>query len=96
MQISSEPLTMILKVNIPLLTGSIPPGWEVSIVDNPGFGEAKEHITQLAEASMVTSSAYIYLMQTEDIGGKDAEHFFKSLQKADEGLLCTFYQSTIL
>ena len=83
MQISSEPLTMILKVNIPLLLGSIPPGWEVSIVDNPGFGEAKEHITQLAEASMVTSSAYIYLMH---IGGKDAANFFKALQKTDEGM----------
>ena len=85
----------MLKVNIPLLSGSIPPGWEVSIVDNPGFGEANDHITQLAEASMVTSSAYIYLMQVEDVGGKNAENFFKALQETDKGLLCTVYQSTV-
>ena len=75
---------MTLKVNIPLLSGSVPPGWTVSIVDNPGFGEAKEHVTQLADASMVTSSAYIYLVQTENVGGKEAADFFKELQTIDK------------
>ena len=75
-----------LKVNIPLLSGSVPPGWTVSIVDNPGFGEAKEHVTQLAEASMVTSSAYIYLMQTENVGGREAVDFFKELQRIDKSM----------
>ena len=56
----------------------------MSITDNPGFGEAKEHITQLAEASVVTSSAYIYLMQTENIGGREAADFFEELQKMDK------------
>ena len=74
---------MTLKVNIPVLSGSIPPGWTVSIVDNPGFGEAKEHVTQLAEASMVTSSAYIYLIQTENVGGREAANFYKELQRMD-------------
>ena len=75
---------MTLKVNIPLLSGSVPPGWTVSITDNPGFGEAMEHITQLAEASVVTSSAYIYLMQTENVGGREAADFFKELQRMDK------------
>ena len=75
---------MTLKVNIPLLSGSVPPGWTVSIVDNPGFGEAKEHVTQLADTSMVTSSAYIYLVQTENVGGKEAADFFKELQTIDK------------
>ena len=75
---------MTLKVNIPVLSGSMPPGWTVSIIDNPGFGEAKEHITQLAEASMATSSAYIYLIQTENVGGREAADFFKQLQSMDE------------
>lgn len=75
---------MTLKVNIPLLSGSVPPGWTVSIIDNPGFGEAKEHITQLAEASMVTSSAYVYLVQTENVGGREAADFFKQLQSIDK------------
>lgn len=78
---------MILQVNMPLLCGSVPSGWDVSIVDNPGFGEAKEHITQLAEASMLTSSAYIYLMQTENVGGREAAEFFKDLVKTDNSML---------
>ena len=75
---------MVLHVNIPLLSGSIPPDWTVSIMDNPGFGEAKEHIQQLAEASMNTSSAYIYLMQTESVGGREAMEFFDELNKCDK------------
>ena len=72
---------------MPLLSECIPPGWTVSIIDNPGFGEANEHITQLAEASMVISSAYIYLMQTENVGGREAADFFRELKKIDESKL---------
>lgn len=54
-------------------------------MDNPGFGEENEHITQLADASMITSSAYIYLLQTENVGGLEAVKFFKELQRIDQG-----------
>ena len=74
----SEPPAAVLIVNIPLLADEVPPGWTVSLVDNPGFGEAKEHV-QLADASLVTSSAHIYLIQTENIGVTEAAHFFKEL-----------------
>ena len=73
-------------MNIPMFSGSVPLGWKVSIIDNPGFGETKEQITQLAEASMVTSCAYIYLLQTENIGGRDTADFFKQLKRIDEGI----------
>ena len=56
----------------------------MSLVDNPGFGEAKEHVVQLADASLVTSSAYIYLLQTESIGGTEARDFFKELAAKDK------------
>ena len=56
-------------------------------MDNPGFGEAKEHVTQLADISVVTSSAYIYLMQTENIGGTEAAAFFKEVQRIDSSNL---------
>ena len=59
-------------------------------MDNPGFGEAKEHITQLAEASMVTSSAYIYLMQTENVGGREAAEFFMELLRTDKRMCDPF------
>lgn len=84
MQSSSEPPAVILKVNIPLLSGKVHSGWTVSLVDNPGFGEAKEHVVQLADASLITSSAYIYLLQTENIGGTEAAEFFKELIRKDK------------
>lgn len=77
-------VSLVLKVYIPLLADKVPSGWKVNLVDNPGFGEAREHVTQLAEASIVTSSAYIYLLQTENIGGEEAEEFFKELAQKDK------------
>ena len=71
-----------------MLSSKVPPGWTVSLVDNPGFGDACEHISQLASASMIASSAYIYLMQTEYIGGKEVQEFFKELVAKDHGLFC--------
>ena len=56
-------------------------------MDNPGFGEAKEHVVQLADASLRTSSAYIYLLQTEHIGGTEAAEFFKELLRKDKSML---------
>ena len=77
-------------MNIPLFSGIVPHGWKISIIDNPGFGEANEQITQLAEASLVTSSAYIYLMQTENIGGREAADFFRELKTIDESKVLTW------
>ena len=78
------PTMVVLKVYIPLLADKVPHGWTVSLVDNPGFGEAKEHVVQLADASLLTSSAYIYLLQTENIGGTEAADFFKELDRLDK------------
>ena len=90
---AKEPVIPILKVCVPLLANKAPPGWTISLVDNPGFGEAKEHVTQLAEASVVTSSAYIYLMQAADIGGKEFDEFFRNLNDNDRG---TYLKVTIV
>ena len=75
---------IVLKVNIPLLADKVPSSWSVSLVDNPGFGDAHEHVSQLADASMVTSSAYIYLMQTESIDGTIMTEFFKEMKQRDK------------
>lgn len=83
----SESPDLILKANIPILVGRVPSGWTVSLVDNPGFGEAKEHITRLAKVSMKISSAYIYLLETGSVGGEEAAKFFRKLMKR-ESLSC--------
>ena len=85
MQETLEVPNLVLKVHLPILDEGSPFEWTVVLVDNPGFGEDKEYITQLASASMVTSSAYIYLITTEHVGGKAATEFFKTLQERDPG-----------
>ena len=70
---------------IPVLNEGLPPGWIVSLADNPGFGEARECITQVANASMVVSSAYIYLMHPGSVSGTAAAEFFKELHAKDAG-----------
>ena len=70
---------------MPLLASKIPKGWTLSLVDNPGFGERNELVEQLTMVSMVTSSAYIYLTQTENVRGREAFKFFKGLQEKDKG-----------
>ena len=76
---------LVLKVHLPILSEGCPNEWTVTLVDNPGFGENKEYITQLASAALVTSSAYIYLMTTESVDGTAAAEFFKMLQEKDPG-----------
>ena len=70
-----------------MLDQGVPLGWTVSLVDNPGFGEINKCITQLADASLVTSSAYIYLIQTGCISGEAETAFYKAIQVKDEGVL---------
>ena len=68
-----------------MLDKGVPMDWIVSLMDNPGFGDIEECITHLADASMVFSSAYIYLMQLENVKGKEAAKFFEELNKIDRG-----------
>ena len=72
-----------MKVHVPVLNEGVPPEWTVSLLDNPGFGEASEWITQVADSSLVKSSAYIYLIQAECIEGTAAADFFRELHKKD-------------
>ena len=77
----------MLKVNLPILATEIEyPGWKVSLVDNPGFGEAKECISTMADASMKASCAYIYLLPAGSIGGKETMSFYKALNAKDTGI----------
>ena len=78
-----------------MLDIGVPSDWTVNIIDNPGFGETRKWITHLANNSMVFSSAYIYLLQMESIGGTDVAKFFTDLNKIDSGkqLDIVFYWS---
>ena len=53
----------VLQVRVPILS-EVPPGYSVSLVDNPGYGETNVHITQLADDSAKISSVYVYVTQS--------------------------------
>ena len=93
MQCTEEAVSLVLEVHIPMLDERVPLDWRVSLMDNPGFGETKECITHLADAAMVFSSAYIYLMQPGNIEGTEAAKFFTELDKIDRG---TMYNPSVL
>ena len=59
---------LLLRVNVPLLAENAPEGWSVVLVDNPGFGEAKQHIAQITSESWESSAAYVYLTTPETKG----------------------------
>ena len=63
------------------------------LVDNPGFGEAKQHVLQLAERSMRCSSAYIYLSETTSLGGTVDARAYRTIADQDRGgrFLCMVY-----
>ena len=73
-----------LHVNIPALS-EVPFGWATYLSDNPGFGEANEHIAQLASISVQDSSAYVYVTNSDNIGSDRDFKFFKELAAHDKG-----------
>jgi len=58
------------------------------MTDNPGFGEAhQQHITQLAETSLKTSTAYLYVVDVGQLQDKVDAHSFELLHAKDKGNL---------
>jgi len=86
----------ILHVNIPAVSLSeIPHGWSICLTDNPGFGEANEHIKQLASISVQDSSAYVYVTNSDNVGSERDFKFFKQLAEHDRGKVTIKYYSLI-
>ena len=76
----------VLQVRIPILS-EVPPGYSVSLVDNPGYGETNAHITQLADDSAKISSVYVYVTQSGNIAGTTDSEFFRKLAEQCPGML---------
>ena len=87
MQCTEKAVDLVLEVHIPMLDERVPMDWKVNLMDNPGFSETKECIANLADASIVFSSAYIYLMQPGNVEGTEAAKFFTELDKIDRGMM---------
>lgn len=74
-------------MHIPLLCDQVPHDWKLTLIDNPGFGDARQNVAQIASESVYTSSVYIYLLETNSIGGQVAARFFMDLINKDKGIV---------
>lgn len=82
-----------LYAYIPILEGA-PPNWTLALVDTPGFGEANvEHVTALTDTLFSTSTAYLYILDSGNMGDAvDAENI-RQLYKYDNGETLLRYRS---
>ena len=55
------------------------------LTDNPGLGDARPLVEQLANDSVLSSSVYIFLMEASSIGSTMAQNFIKHLNDVDRG-----------
>ena len=73
-----------MYANVPAI-GGIPDPWNVYLVDNPGYGDINEGLRNLAETSMKSSSAYVYIVHYKEIGCTDDVESFKRIHDKDPG-----------
>ena len=71
----------VLYAYVPILEVA-PAGWNLALVDTPGFGEANvDHITKHTDMLFSTSTAYLYLMDStsmeDSIDGENIGLLFK-------------------
>ena len=75
----------VLQVNVPALSGGTH-GYRISLLDNPGFGETNEYITQLADTSAKSSSVYVYVTESANVASITDFNFFENLGQRCPGL----------
>ncbi len=76
---------MELKISAPELFSGVPKGWQVYLLDNPGFGEDNVRLQKIAEEAVTPSVGYVFLTTSESIGGTANAKFFKKLRDQDKG-----------
>ena len=55
------------------------------LVDTPGLGDSKQSIAELAEKSVVTSPAYVYVMNYNNLEDEKDSNAFKRMYEKDKG-----------
>ena len=75
-----------LTANVDILDQA-PEGWQISLLDNPGFGESfQEKLMLETEMTMKTSSAYLYIMDAGQLSDKEDERCLDLIHRSDEGI----------
>ena len=60
-------------------------GQQVYLVDTPGLGDSKRSIAELAEKSVLTSPAYVYVMNYNNLEDEKDSTAFQRMYQKDEG-----------
>lgn len=68
------------------LIDEVPQGWQLSLIDNPGFDEHTEHVTDTALQSLKFSSACFYVTTFEQYKRKETAIFFKKMYAENSGM----------
>ena len=55
------------------------------LVDTPGLGDSKQSIAELAEKSVVTSPAYVYVMNYNNLEDEKDSNAFERMYEKDKG-----------
>ena len=74
-------------MNVPVLRGAarVVRGQQVYLVDTPGLGDSKRSIAELAERSVLTSPAYIYVINYNNLEDERDSKAFKRIYGKDGG-----------
>ena len=59
------------------------PGQQVYLVDTPGLGDSKRSIAELAEKSVLTSPAYVYIMSYSNLEDERDSNAFMRMHGKD-------------
>lgn len=73
-------------MNVPLLRDAvnITSGQQVYLVDTPGIGDSNRSIAELAEKSVLTSPAYVYVMNYFSLQDESDSNAFVRMYRKDD------------
>ena len=73
-----------LKTCVPFLA-DVPPEWDVSLVDTPGFGEFDSCVEALAKEALKSSSVCVYITTYNDLRAQANGDYLRFILQHDQG-----------
>jgi len=74
-----------LFASIPIINPPQGTDWKIDLIDNPGFGDAKKGVSDLATAAVTSSSSYVYIMNYTQLGDHEDTKAFRLMAAKDKG-----------
>ena len=80
-----------LKTCVPFLA-DVPPEWDVSLVDTPGFGEFDSCVEALAKEALKSSSVCVYITAYNDLRAQANGDYLRFILQHDQGTsyICSY------